>query len=183
MHVCGACELVLYCGEACADADWNFVHYSEHEAPLYEANEILPGQLWLGGVESLRNKELMSKVHTVVTAIHLDRVSECALAPWLKGKEHLRISIHDWPTEDIDSHLDEAADFIFRHLKDGVLVHCFGGISRSATIVIYFLWKYGYAPNIDAALKLVRKHRPDVRPNSGFWATLKRRENKNAQMG
>lgn len=38
---------------------------------------------------------------------------------------------------------DEGADFIHNHLKYGnVLVHCYAGISRSASLVVAYLIKY-----------------------------------------
>lgn len=56
---------------------------------------------------------------------------------------------HKWiPAEDthdfkLNRHFDEAADFIHQHLQYGnVLVHCYAGVSRSASIVIAYLIKY-----------------------------------------
>lgn len=53
-----------------------------------------------------------------------------------------------------------------------VLVHCKGGISRSATIVCaYLLWS-GTAATVEEALSIVRAARPPANPKSGFLSQL-----------
>ena len=68
--------------------------------------------------------------------------------------------------------------------NQNVLVHCFAGISRSATVVCDFLCKYEVDVlnkyNIDnnlskASIQYVRKFREQVYPNPGFIKLLKTR--------
>jgi protein-tyrosine phosphatase len=52
-----------------------------------------------------------------------------------------------------------------------VLVHCFAGVSRSATIVIaYMMQEHGM--NYHSAFKFVKSKRPFINPNEGFRTQL-----------
>jgi len=52
-----------------------------------------------------------------------------------------------------------------------VLVHCEMGVSRSATVVLAYLVRY-HGMSRDEAYLAVRKRRPMVNPNPGFWKQL-----------
>lgn len=53
-----------------------------------------------------------------------------------------------------------------------VLVHCYAGVSRSATAILaYLIWAQGMAFN--TALKLLWSKRPVVNPNAGFREQLR----------
>jgi protein-tyrosine phosphatase len=82
--------------------------------------------------------------------------------------------------------LDEIGDKINTFLSNekNVLVHCFAGISRSATVICDFLCKYESTMlnkyNInnnlsEASIQYVRKFRENIYPNSGFMKLLKTR--------
>src|SRR5690349_6388717 len=55
---------------------------------------------------------------------------------------------------------------------NGVLVHCYGGFSRSPTILIAYLMKkhnIGFGP----AFERLKSIKPDLNPNEGFIEKLK----------
>ncbi|CAK84805.1 unnamed protein product (macronuclear) [Paramecium tetraurelia] len=61
---------------------------------------------------------------------------------------------------------DEVADFIHNHLKNGnVLVHCYAGISRSASLLIAYLIKYHNYTTL-TTINFI-KARPIIEPNDG----------------
>jgi protein-tyrosine phosphatase len=64
----------------------------------------------------------------------------------------------------------ECIDFIKSATINGkILVHCFAGVSRSATVVIaYLMQEHGLTYH--AAMKLVKSKRPFINPNEGFRA-------------
>ena len=85
---------------------------------------------------------------------------------------------HSYPLEDtndekIDSIFEETSSIIQQcYLQNKrVLVHCHAGVSRSSTIILYYMMKY-----LDFTLKDAFDHcfskRPIVRPNEGFAKTL-----------
>ena len=56
--------------------------------------------------------------------------------------------------------------------KSKILVHCFAGISRSATIVLAYWIARSPAKRLDFQLDRLRKKRNIVDPNSGFIRLL-----------
>ena len=86
--------------------------------------------------------------------------------------------ITDLPEEDLLSHFHASNAFIEEGLsKEGaVLVHCYRGRSRSATVVAAFLMqKHGHSA--DRALTKVKTKREIVQPHDQFLAQLKLYEN------
>ncbi|CAH0557977.1 unnamed protein product [Brassicogethes aeneus] len=83
------------------------------------------------------------------------------------------IQLADQPKEDLLSYFEDTYNFIDEGIKEGhVFVHCYFGVSRSATVVLaYYMKKYklGFAE----ALEKVKKRRSIVHPNYGFVAQLK----------
>ncbi|KAF8261645.1 protein-tyrosine phosphatase-like protein [Lactarius quietus] len=87
----------------------------------------------------------------------------------------MHVPISDYDGEDILTHLPATTSFIRGALAESpnnrVLVHCFMGISRSATVVIaYLIATSQMTPH--EALATVRAKRAIVRPNRGFMAQL-----------
>ena len=71
-------------------------------------------------------------------------------------------------------HLMTAIQFIDEHISrsEGVLVHCQGGKSRSASMVLaYLISKQGMS--FEDALELLKQKRKVVKPNDSFAAQLK----------
>ena len=78
----------------------------------------------------------------------------------------------DSPKENIRVIFKECFEFIENNIKNGnVYVHCYMGISRSATIVIAYLMKTKKW-DLKKALEYVKSKRSKVNPNRGFLMTL-----------
>ncbi|KAI0947581.1 hypothetical protein AcW1_009302 [Taiwanofungus camphoratus] len=124
--------------------------------------------LWIGDLPSALNAENLreNNIHSVLTAMR-GRVSIH------EAFTRLQINLDDTEDADILAHLISAITFIEAELDKGrgVLVHCQAGLSRSATIVAAYLM-YDRHIDIDAALELVKKARPNVQPNDGFLRQL-----------
>lgn len=82
------------------------------------------------------------------------------------------IEVADLSSEDLLSHFDSAYEFILSSQREGpILVHCFHGVSRSATIVIAFFMKR-YALDVRQAVDRVKTAREVISPNDGFMQQL-----------
>jgi protein-tyrosine phosphatase len=87
---------------------------------------------------------------------------------------YLNLDMDDHPNEDISKHFQASYEFIEDASRKGksVLVHCMMGISRSATIVLYYLMRK-FNMTYDEALKYLTVKRKIVWPNKGFRQKLR----------
>jgi len=89
--------------------------------------------------------------------------------------EYKKINIDDVNEANISPYLDEYADLMNNYIKNSdknILVHCFMGSSRSATIILAYLIKYKkYSP--EKSLEYIKKLREVVNPNISFYNQLK----------
>eukprot|EP00929_Paragymnodinium_shiwhaense_P003067 TRINITY_DN103473_c0_g1_i1.p1 TRINITY_DN103473_c0_g1~~TRINITY_DN103473_c0_g1_i1.p1 ORF type:complete len:278 (-),score=60.83 TRINITY_DN103473_c0_g1_i1:97-930(-) len=91
----------------------------------------------------------------------------------LERARYLRIAVDDDASASLLDELDAACDFIAEGLGSGenVLVHCWAGVSRSASIVLaYAIRDLGLS--FQDALEAVRSDRWCVCPNPGFVLQL-----------
>lgn len=93
-----------------------------------------------------------------------------------------KIAHYFFPLEDIShapiEHVIKQTTEILQDLENRgqrVLVHCFGGVSRSATVVIAFLM-VSHNLTLAEAFAIVFQSRPWIRPNEGFWKKLQELE-------
>ena len=99
---------------------------------------------------------------------NIKRVLSCMgdLSPKYKDKSIIQkiIEVDDFPETNIIQYFKDSIKFLEE--SDKVFVHCFAGVSRSATLVIaYFMWKNKISYN--ESFELVKKHR-SIGPNMGF---------------
>jgi protein-tyrosine phosphatase len=86
----------------------------------------------------------------------------------------IRVPIDDTEYTSIQQYLEDVSEIIDFEISKGgnVLVHCWAGISRSASMVIaYLMWKYCLSYN--NAYKYVHNCRSIISPNIGFIYQLK----------
>ena len=88
------------------------------------------------------------------------------------GIELKEMKLRDRPGENICERFRESGMWMRSSLASGgkVMVNCWQGASRSATIVLAFLIQHHKMPLIDA-IKMVKSKR-DIRPNNGFLKQL-----------
>ena len=88
----------------------------------------------------------------------------------------IRLHLDDIPRENLFRVLEPSRIVMNRILltnsENKILVHCMAGVSRSASVVIYYLMK-NEGLTYDQALAKVRKTRSFVNPNAGFEMSLK----------
>ena len=67
---------------------------------------------------------------------------------------------------------DVAYKYIKLHSKNNILIHCVVGMSRNASLVIFYMMKEkGW--DYDTCYKYVKERRPIVEPNVGLEAQLR----------
>lgn len=91
--------------------------------------------------------------------------------------------IKEFPIDDdalddsFEKYLDEAVDFIHQHLlkNSNIYVHCVHGVSRSVSILIYYLMKHDRM-SFDKAYRLILFAKPSISPHINFIKQLKKRD-------
>lgn len=102
--------------------------------------------------------------------------AECLVHACYGGITIYHINYYDNINQNLfqDGALTNVLKIIENHLSKnlgGVLVHCYAGVSRSASVVIaYLIWKYNMTFN-DAFNYLINV-RPIINPNIGFVKQL-----------
>jgi atypical dual specificity phosphatase len=90
-----------------------------------------------------------------------------------------RLPAKDVSEENLSVHFESANAFIAGALAsdpgNSVLVHCFEGKSRSATIVAQYLME-STKTNLNTTLKGMKAAHPDTKPNEGFMRLLMAKE-------
>uniref|UniRef100_A0A8R1HYB3 Protein-serine/threonine phosphatase n=1 Tax=Caenorhabditis japonica TaxID=281687 RepID=A0A8R1HYB3_CAEJA len=137
-------------------------------------SEIVPN-LYLAGRTVAQNSELLSEKN-VTTVIN---VSDREIPHYPQSHPSIR-HYKFYPTSDtanakFDAFLEEAIRLIHesRLHGNGVLVHCFLGVSRSATLVAFYLISI-YGMTWKDAVDFVRQRRVSANPNFGFLHQLKK---------
>ncbi|XP_051185948.1 uncharacterized protein [Lolium perenne] len=85
----------------------------------------------------------------------------------------MAVPLRDTEEENLLDHLEPCLDFIDQGRKEGsVLVHCFAGVSRSATIITAYLMRTEQK-SLEEALESLKEINESVCPNDGFLDQLK----------
>lgn len=114
----------------------------------------------------------MHGMDAVVTILDLERSpkSEFRLPPRVA---HMYIDANDDLRTDLTRYFEPTFRFIDSHLSEGqsVYVHCRAGISRSSTVVLYYIMRK-YQLSLLQALQYLKSRRPVVQPNDAFLKQL-----------
>jgi protein-tyrosine phosphatase len=147
--------------------------------PLIEAGiHKIADRLYLGNGDGAKNRAdldlLQVKAIVNVTcrgggyvANHFESKTDSSIV-------YLRVPWIDDPEQDVRPGLELAYKFMVAHMdeqKHAVFVHCAAGVSRSATVVVYYLMRSQRIPLLDA-FRLARRGRRCVEPNAGFLKQL-----------
>jgi len=145
----------------------------------FDANEIVAG-LWVGSLSAAEREPALcirsiSRIVTVATR----------LKPMLPGCcSHVQVEIDDHPEADFLNALRQVVNAIDQILleiscdsvskdppRQGVLVHCASGISRSAAACLGWIMMR-CNKTFDEAFALAKAARPKINPNFGFVQAL-----------
>jgi hypothetical protein len=164
------------------------------DTPDPDINQVTPS-LFISGIQGSQNfKQLRALGITHVVKVFAD--DGTASIPYTKDPNlrYLVIPSLDTPSDAVlPARAHEAVQFINEAIASGgkVLVHCYAGVSRSATVVL--LWMMLTPTNtrmweptgtsggsttrgmtLDYAYKVLQRTRPIIRPNAGFMEFLRK---------
>ncbi|XP_052785497.1 dual specificity protein phosphatase 12-like isoform X2 [Mya arenaria] len=146
----------------------------------HENMTLIKDQLFLGNftagtdIDSLKEGGITHIITVDMIQHYYPESGEAHIDP-----HHMYINCMDLPSIDLLSKFQECFDFIDEALtspENKVLIHCFAGMSRSATIMIaYLMYKDGMG--LDEAYATVKQLKPNIKPNPGFIEQLELFEN------
>ncbi|EFA12947.1 dual specificity protein phosphatase MPK-4 [Tribolium castaneum] len=127
--------------------------------------------LFLGSLSAAKDVDTLARYKIT----HILTIDTCPLPRKILELKHITtkyIQLSDQPKEDLLSHFDDAGAFILEGVTKGaVLVHCYFGVSRSASVVIAYVMKK-YELSYKEAFEKVKAKRGLVYPNHGFVSQL-----------
>ena len=139
--------------------------------PHSQAYTILHNRLYLAPAFCATNEELLrkdgiSRVLNVAKDVDTQQFSTIQV-------HHLKL--YDSPDQSLP--FQQAAEYLSECLQTNgkCLVHCNAGQSRSASLIMYFLMKYG-PYSLQEAWDYCKTRKPDIRPNFGFAIQLEAEE-------
>ena len=134
--------------------------------------EILPN-LWLGN-ENIAKSNLFFKRNNINIVVNCSK----DIPFYSNYTQNIRIPVDD-NLEDIEidklyNYLDKAANLMETCLSnnEGILVHCYAGKQRSATVIASYLMKYGNLKTNDAILSIKSKRLVAFTPKVNFKTAL-----------
>jgi len=133
--------------------------------------EVYPN-IYLGNSKFASDKQLLYNLK--VTHI-LNAAKE--IPDYFQGDDtfqYIHLNLDDVPQENASRFFEISKQFIDKAVENNgvVLIHCRAGVSRSVTMLMYYLMKtLNISP--EDALKIIRKCRPIANPNSGFLRQLR----------
>jgi protein-tyrosine phosphatase len=126
------------------------------------ANEIIPN-LWLGNRNSPQELDkLESKNIKLIINCSKDIIYETN-----ENIQVIRLAIHDLNSVESNQILETQIDYlteiinIYLNNNYGVLIHCYAGVQRSATVVLCYLLKYK-SMSLDMAKAIMKQNRSIV---------------------
>jgi protein-tyrosine phosphatase len=152
----------------------------------YDIVEIIP-HLYISNWDTSNNKDAIIKynINAVITLETRPKPNDILNFYKLYGTDYIYINIGDDPNENIYNYFNFTYDFIKKYIKQhkNILVHCYAGISRSATIILNYIIKDQYLNNLNIykekpedvvqhVLSYTRTKRHFINPNNGFLNQL-----------
>jgi protein-tyrosine phosphatase len=147
--------------------------YTRYRYFFSESKEIIPN-LFLGSSFNAFNKSELDKKNISVVLNITDEINNFYETE--NNITYYRFPIRDNNIDDISSILEESYNVIEHHLgmEDRILVHCYMGASRSASVVMNYIMKK-YSVSYEQTLNLIKKERPIVNLTEKFHNILNSR--------
>jgi protein-tyrosine phosphatase len=178
------CQVCYTCARNYISSQEEFM--AKCNRPIEQLHFIAPDTI-------VENAVLLGSYHSAVSEVY---IKDCNIGQILVCCSHLplflanssspkdklryhRLPVLDCYSEDISIYLNNACDFIDYGLKQGVstLVHCHGGVSRSASVVIAWLIR-SKGMTYNDAYHYVKARRKTISPNKSFERQLRLWANK-----
>jgi protein-tyrosine phosphatase len=143
----------------------NIIIYSKR--PVFDH---IIDNIYLGDIEAIKDIICMEDMDIVINASNSRNLED-------PSKKYHQFDIHDRPSYKIYGDIDRF-DAIMEQIEpqQKVFIHCMNGISRSVTLVLYYLMQYKNMTLKSAYEFLSSRREQYTSPNFGFFKQLRRLE-------
>ena len=145
-----------------------------------DISEIIP-HLYLSNWDTSNNINIIQKYNIKAVITLETRQKPSYIMDFYKKNniDFMYIFLYDSNDSNIEKYFNSTFSFIDKHISrdENVLVHCWAGVSRSATIVLNYMLRKFYengnsniceCNSLNNALKFASEERPIINPNAGF---------------
>ena len=123
--------------------------------------------IYLGDVLAAENEDYLKKFNiSLVINCAIDYISD------YKDLKALELKLYDFEDEELFPKFEYAYKIIKQYKKTNILIHCMAGVSRSASLVIFYIMKEKRW-NYDKSFEYVQKIRTSIGPNTSFINQLR----------
>ncbi len=143
---------------------------------FYSDPSFIVDNIYLGSAQNAATKSILDKFEITLVM----NVTKSIRNYYPDEIEYIKYDLYDNNQNSIGKHLEDAYNKIKEHQqnKEGnILIHCFMGRSRSATVVLYYLMRTrvnedGSPYSFEDAVEFLLKQRPIVNPTFQFTKDL-----------
>ena len=150
------------------EKEGNFINnIYQHISNLVGDPSHIIDNIYLGSAYNVSSLETLNKFD-IKKVLNVTKEIPCMYPDEFEYKS---IQVKDTRDSFLANHLEEAYEFLTNDPTKNLIVHCYMGSSRSATIVIYYIMKK-YGKSYSQALEFVREKRSCVNLNKNFAGEL-----------
>lgn len=149
-------------------------HHPQDSVSVPDKWNMITEQIYIASASSMGITESFLEDETIDTVISLSK-SEYSIPSRV---EHIERSFPDVPSINLDEYdFEHLCEYLDLRIKEGkkIVVNCERGISRSVTLVAFWLMKHRNM-SLMQALEFIREKRPCAEPNLGFMSYLSLKE-------
>jgi protein-tyrosine phosphatase len=134
--------------------------------------ELITPYVWIGSIHAAKDVQRLTRNHVtqVISVLNETLPQKTRRLYEANGIAHTAFFATDDALQNL-SDIAERARVLIRTHQGITLVHCHTGISRSVSVVVYFLMKEN-GLSYDDAMEAVKIARPSANPNNSFRAWL-----------
>jgi hypothetical protein len=143
-----------------------------HEKKEVNMTEIVRN-LYIGNIQTAANYEWL-KAHNIKLIVNCTGNIPNYFAGDIKGLKYIKLELND----DLQEKIKDACLFSYGYINktlergNSVLIHCRAGISRSSTILIYYLLRKNNA-GLSDVWTYIKKIYPKAKPNINYRHQLR----------
>jgi protein-tyrosine phosphatase len=139
-----------------------------HISDLITDQTFIMDNIYLGSAYNANNRDLLDK-YNIKTILN---VTDDLPNLYSETYKYHSIKIRDSRDSFISKYLEESYKYITENNDKPILVHCYMGSSRSASVVIFYIMKK-YNLKFEVAYSIVKHKRNIINPNMNFVNELK----------